>query len=120
MSLGTRFVIPRVDTSLFSLVGELAVLIKEIVGYAGQLEFNTRKPDGMPLKALDSTLLSQLGWRPKTEFRSALLATYNLFLNEYVPHGDRWVILIDIFDFRLEIGEIGDWKLEIGEIGGLS
>ncbi len=64
-------------------IAELAVLIKEIVGYAGQLEFNTRKPDGMPLKALDSTLLRSLGWQPKTSFRSALLATYNWFLNSY-------------------------------------
>jgi len=64
-------------------IAELAALIKEIVGYTGELAFNTDKPDGMPLKALDSTRLRSLGWRPKTAFRSALLATYNGFLNAY-------------------------------------
>ena len=61
-------------------IGELAELIKEVVGYKGQLRFDTSKPDGMPLKVLDSSQLSSIGWRLKTPFRSALSETYNWFL----------------------------------------
>lgn len=61
-------------------IRELAELLKEVVGYAGRLSFNSGKPDGMPAKLLDSSYLRQLGWQPKTPLRSALLATYEWFL----------------------------------------
>jgi GDP-L-fucose synthase len=61
-------------------IGELAILIKEVVGYTGQLHFETSKPDGMPLKALDSSQLRQLGWRPQVPFQAALSSTYEWFL----------------------------------------
>ena len=61
-------------------IGELAELIKEVVGYSGELHFDTSKPDGMPVKVLDSSLLRALGWHPKTSFRSALSKTYEWFL----------------------------------------
>ena len=61
-------------------IGELAALIKDVVVYPGELYFDTSKPDGMPLKILDSSQLRELGWRPKTAFRSALSATYDWFL----------------------------------------
>lgn len=61
-------------------IKELATLIKEVVGYPGELRFDTSKPDGTPLKALDSSKLKEMGWRSKTPFRSALSATYDWFL----------------------------------------
>jgi len=61
-------------------VRDLAMLIKEVVGYPGTLRFDTRKPDGMPLKGLDSSRLRELGWRPKTPFADALSATFEWFL----------------------------------------
>lgn len=61
-------------------VRELAVLIKEVVGYPGELRFDESKPDGMPLKSLDSSKLRQMGWWPKTDFLSALSVTYAWFL----------------------------------------
>lgn len=61
-------------------IAELAFLIKEVIGYSGELHFDTSKPDGMPLKALDSNQLSKLGWRAQTPFREALSATYAWFL----------------------------------------
>jgi GDP-L-fucose synthase len=61
-------------------IRELAELIKQVVGYPGQLVFDSSKPDGMPLKILDSGELRQMGWRPRTPFRSALSATYDWFL----------------------------------------
>lgn len=68
-------------------IRELAELIKEVVGYSGRLYFNTSKPDGMPAKLLDSIYLRQLGWRPKTPLRSALLATYEWFLQTEQERG---------------------------------
>jgi GDP-L-fucose synthase len=61
-------------------IRELATLIREVVGYPGQLQFDTSKPDGMPVKLLDSSRLNALGWRAKTPMRSALSATYAWFL----------------------------------------
>ena len=61
-------------------IRELAELIKEVVAYPGKLRFDTSKPDGMPLKVLDSSKLSGMGWQPKTPFRSALSVTYDWFL----------------------------------------
>lgn len=61
-------------------IRELAELIREVIGYQGRLQFDTSKPDGMPVKLLDSSRLSALGWRSKTPMRSALSATYAWFL----------------------------------------
>ena len=61
-------------------IGELAELIKEVIGYHGELRFDLTKPDGMPLKILDSTELSKMGWKPRTPFRTALSVTYEWYL----------------------------------------
>lgn len=64
-------------------IKELAELIKEVVDYRGPLHFNTSKPDGMPLKALDSNKLSSMGWQPKTSFKDAISLTYDWFLKNF-------------------------------------
>lgn len=61
-------------------IRELATLIKKITGYSGNLIFNSSKPDGMPLKALDTTRLIEMGWRSQTPFETALLSTYDWYL----------------------------------------
>ncbi len=61
-------------------IAELAQLIKQVVGYRGELVFDISKPDGMPLKALEASALADLGWRPKTSFRDALAKTYQWFV----------------------------------------
>ncbi len=68
-------------------IAELAALIKEIVGYSGNLSFDTSRPDGMPLKALDSSQLLDLGWRPRTAFHDALAATYRWYLQTQQENG---------------------------------
>lgn len=57
-------------------IGELAELIKEIVGFEGGLWFDTDKPDGTPQKLLDVTKLAQIGWRPKITLREGIAQTY--------------------------------------------
>ncbi len=64
-------------------IGEIAAAIKEVVGYPGTLRFDVSRPDGMPVKLLDSSILLTLGWRPKTPLREALRMTYAWYLREY-------------------------------------
>jgi GDP-L-fucose synthase len=61
-------------------IREIAELIKEVVGYSGELRFNSKKPDGMPLKSLDSSELFALGWEPKIPLRLGLEKTYQWYL----------------------------------------
>jgi GDP-L-fucose synthase len=68
-------------------IAELAREVAEVIGYRGQLIFDRSKPDGAPLKALDSNCLRTLGWKPTTDFRAALSETYAWFL-EHVAQED--------------------------------
>ena len=61
-------------------IREIAEMIKEAVGYNGELKFDRSKPDGMPAKLLDSSHLKQMGWMPQTSMRAALAITYEWFL----------------------------------------
>jgi len=61
-------------------IREIAEMIREAVGYNGELKFDRSKPDGMPAKLLDSSHLKQMGWMPQTSMRAALAITYEWFL----------------------------------------
>jgi len=58
---------------------ELAKEIKSVVGFEGELIFDSTKPDGNPRKLLDSTLLNSKGWNAKTNLSDGLEITYNWF-----------------------------------------
>ena len=60
-------------------IADLAALIKTIVGYDGELVFDTSRPDGTPRKMVDSTALFALGWQPRIELADGLLDTYRWF-----------------------------------------
>lgn len=64
-------------------VRDAASTIADVVGYRGQLMFDTSRPDGMPRKLLDSSELLALGWKPATPFRAALEATYQAYLRRF-------------------------------------
>jgi GDP-L-fucose synthase len=70
----------NVGSGVDASIAEIAELIKEVVGYAGELRFDPKKPDGMPLKSLDSSELFALGWQPKTPLRLGLEKTYQWYL----------------------------------------
>ncbi|HEY3898507.1 MAG TPA: GDP-L-fucose synthase [Chthoniobacter sp.] len=57
-------------------IRELVELICEIVGFKGELVFDSSKPDGTPCKLLDTNLLTQFGWRPKISLRDGIRETY--------------------------------------------
>jgi GDP-L-fucose synthase len=61
-------------------IRELAELICAIVGFEGQLAWDTTKPDGTPRKLLDVTKLQNLGWRPTIALRDGIAQTYEWFL----------------------------------------
>ncbi|MCX8492451.1 MAG: NAD-dependent epimerase/dehydratase family protein, partial [Cyclobacteriaceae bacterium] len=53
-------------------IKELAVLIKTIEGYQGDLKFNTSKPDGTPRKLMDTSRINNLEWNPKINLEEGL------------------------------------------------
>lgn len=61
-------------------IRDAAEAIRRVVGYAGELRFDASKPDGAPLKRLDSSRLLAMGWRPATTFENGLRATYQALL----------------------------------------
>jgi GDP-L-fucose synthase len=65
-------------------IAELARLVTDVVGYRGRIAFDPARPDGMPLKMLDSGPLRALGWRPSVDFLTALAETYDWFLHHAV------------------------------------
>lgn len=61
-------------------IREAAELIKDIVGFEGELRWNTEKPDGTPRKLMDVSRLHEMGWKHQTELRQGLEMTYQDFL----------------------------------------
>ena len=59
---------------------EVASLIKSIVGFEGEIENDTTKPDGTPRKLMDVSRLSDLGWKSKTTLEEGLRKTYDWYL----------------------------------------
>ncbi|MGE4168465.1 MAG: GDP-L-fucose synthase family protein [Candidatus Babeliales bacterium] len=67
-------------------IAELASLIKEIVGYAGEILFNINTLDGTPRKVLNVDKISQLGWTAKTSLKNGLKEAYFWYLaHKVVP-----------------------------------
>jgi GDP-L-fucose synthase len=62
---------------------ELAHLIKTIVGFDGEIIFDTSRPDGMPRKVLDVTKINKLGWFAEITLVEGIKRTYNWYLKEY-------------------------------------
>ncbi len=61
-------------------IAELAATIADIVGFEGNLRFDTSRPDGMPRKLLSSKRINDLGWTAQTPLRIGLEQTYRWFL----------------------------------------
>jgi GDP-L-fucose synthase len=63
-------------------IRELAELIKEIVGFDGEIRYDSSKPDGTPRKLLDVSRLGSLGWAPKISLREGIEMTYVWYAKE--------------------------------------
>jgi GDP-L-fucose synthase len=60
-------------------IRELAQIIKEIVGFTGEILWDTKMPDGTPRKALDSSEIRALGWMPSINLEAGIAQAYNWF-----------------------------------------
>lgn len=82
------FLMLNYDGELFVNVGtgedvtirELAEMVQDVIGYEGELRWNTDKPDGTPRKLMDVSRLHDLGWKHTTHLRDGLELTYQDFL----------------------------------------
>lgn len=78
------FLMNNYDDSIFLNVGtgedlsikELALMIKDIVGYNGKLEFDISKPDGTPRKLMDVSRLHDLGWKHEIDLENGIKSVY--------------------------------------------
>jgi GDP-L-fucose synthase len=67
-------------------IRELAELVARVVGFDGDIVFDTERPDGAPQKLLDSSRLNLLGWRPRVNLESGLHRAYADFLDRADGH----------------------------------
>jgi GDP-L-fucose synthase len=64
-------------------IKDLALLIKRIVGYEGEINFDTSKPDGTPRKLMDVSKLNGRGWKHKMELEEGIKLAYNDFCKNF-------------------------------------
>lgn len=63
-------------------IAELASLVSEVVGYQGEIRYDTGKPDGAPRKLLDISRIRELGWTPEVSLRDGVTRAYEDFRSE--------------------------------------
>lgn len=72
----------NIGTGIDLSIKDLALLIKEVVGFTGDLVFDTSKPDGTPRKLLDVSKLHKLGWKHRIALQEGLALAYQDFLKK--------------------------------------
>lgn len=65
-------------------ISELVLMIKDVVGFSGDVIFDSSKPDGTPRKVLDVSVLHQLGWKHKVSLKEGLALTLDFLVNNRV------------------------------------
>lgn len=75
--------IVNIGTGIGITIGQLAAEIAAVVGYQGELVFDTSKPDGTPVKINDVSYLTALGWTAETSLTEGLNKTYEWYLSHY-------------------------------------
>ncbi len=92
LAAACRFLLERYDSPEIINIGcgedvtirELAELLCEIIGYKGELTFDTTKPDGTPRKLLSVDKIKALGWSPRVSLREGIEKTYRWYLQNVV------------------------------------
>ena len=73
----------NIGTGVDQTIRELAEAVLEVVGFQGQLEFDSSKPDGTPRKLLDVSALNALGWKAQTSLKDGIAVSYKDFQARY-------------------------------------
>jgi GDP-L-fucose synthase len=73
----------NVGTGVDVTIRELAETVASVVGWEGELVFDTSKPDGTPRKLLDTSRLQGLGWQPTIGLREGIASTYQWYVENY-------------------------------------
>lgn len=73
----------NLGTGIDYSIKELAQKIASVVGYEGDIFWDTSKPDGTPRKLLNSSKFLALGWKPKVTFEKGLEITYKWYKEKY-------------------------------------
>jgi len=73
----------NIGTGLDVTISELAMIIKEVVGYEGAIVYDHTKPDGTPRKLLDVSKLTSLGWQYKTNLREGIEKVYGAYRHNH-------------------------------------
>ncbi|MET1056442.1 MAG: GDP-L-fucose synthase [Pedobacter sp.] len=74
----------NIGTGVDLTIKDLALLIKKVVGYEGELNFDSTKPDGTPRKLMDVSKLHGLGWKHQIDLEEGIQLAYDDFLAKYV------------------------------------
>ena len=69
----------NVGTGTDLTIREVANMIADIVGFTGEIKYNSDQPDGTPRKLLDTTRINELGWSPALDFKTGLTDTYTAY-----------------------------------------
>ena len=86
------FCLDKYDSSMHLNIGfgsdtsikDLSKLISEIVGYGGEITFNSSAPDGTPRKLLDSSKIFSMGWKPSTPLHEGIKSTVDWYIENIV------------------------------------
>ncbi len=71
----------NIGTGIDLTIRDLAMLVKEITGFGGELLWDSSKPDGTPKKQLDVDLLHKLGWKHRTGLEAGIRSVYEAYRN---------------------------------------
>ena len=71
----------NLGTGVDHSIQEIAELVKSTVGFEGSIENDTSRPDGMPVKCLDVSLVNSLGWKSETRLEDGISSAYQDFLS---------------------------------------
>jgi GDP-L-fucose synthase len=72
----------NIGTGTDITIKDLALLVKQIVGYKGEIEFDASKPDGTPRKLMDVSKLRNSGWQYHTALEEGITLAYHDYLNK--------------------------------------
>lgn len=78
-----EFSLYNIGNGLELKVKELVEILKDIIGYKGEVIWDKSKPDGTPRKLLDSSRANDLGWKANIDIQTGIKETYNYFLKKY-------------------------------------